>query len=264
MIDLGTLGGAWGGAGTLNNRGQVIGNSSLATDPGACIGIGNTANCHPFLWDDGKLIDLFTSTIGGNPITANALNDAGEIIGGGAFPNRVFDAYLWRNGVATDLGTLPGDCFSEAVAINSGGQVVGYSVACDFSIQRSFLWENGSMVDLNALIPSDSNLQLVETIAINERGEIAGDGVPPGCGGDAACGHAYVLIPCDHDHADNGSCEDNPEGTTAMTQNHSAPVNQSPATVTQSSPAAREIMARIHARMGRRFHVLGLAPGPTE
>ena len=85
--------------------------------------------------------------------------------------------------MATDLGALDGDCFSEAVAINSAGQIVGYSVSCDFSKQRSFLWENGSMVDLNTLIPPNSDLQLVETIAINDRGEIAGDGVPSGCVG---------------------------------------------------------------------------------
>jgi len=47
MIDLGTLGGVWGGAGALNNHGQVIGNSSLAADPGACYGIGNTATAIP-------------------------------------------------------------------------------------------------------------------------------------------------------------------------------------------------------------------------
>jgi probable HAF family extracellular repeat protein len=229
MLDLGTLGGTFGLPIALNNRGQVIGVSNL---PGDQIS-------DPFLWDAGKLIDLFTSTIGGNPITANALNDAGEIIGGGAFPNRPFDAYLWRNGVATDLGTLSGDCFSEAIAMNSRGQVAGYSVACDFSIQRSFLWENGSMVDLNTLIPPNSDLQLVETIAINDRGEIAGDGVPSGCvGGDAPCGRAYVLIPC------NGSDEEGCQGRVEAT----APISQSPAMDTSLAP--REIAARIRTRFG--------------
>ena len=200
MVDLGTLGGTNGGPVALNNRGQVIGVSTL---PGDQIS-------DPFLWDDGKLIDLFTSTIGGNPITANALNDAGEIIGGGAFPNRVFDAYLWKNGVATDLGTLNGDCFSEAIAINSRGQVVGISVSCDGNPHHAFLWENGSMVDLNTLIPPGSGLQLVLTMAINHRGEIAGVGVPPGVPPPEfnTLGHAFVLVPCGGDHADTDGCQD--------------------------------------------------------
>lgn len=51
------------------------------------------------------------------------------------------------------------------------------------------------MVDLNTLIPPDSGLRLVETHAINDRGEIAGNGVPPGCVALGTCQHAFVLIP---------------------------------------------------------------------
>ena len=45
-------------------------------------------------------------------------------------------------------------------------------------------------------------MQLVDPLSINDRGEIAGIGVPAGCPilADAACGHAFVLIPCDDDH----------------------------------------------------------------
>jgi hypothetical protein len=66
------------------------------------------------------------------------------------------------------------------------------------------------MFDLNSLIPANSNLQLVDAQAINDRGEIAGDGLPPGCPllpGDAKCGHAFVLIPCDREHSDEEGCE---------------------------------------------------------
>src|SRR5215831_16117470 len=49
-------------SGDFNNRGELIGQSKLA---------GDLAN-HPFLWDGEKLIDLNTSAIGGNPITATA------------------------------------------------------------------------------------------------------------------------------------------------------------------------------------------------
>jgi probable HAF family extracellular repeat protein len=241
MLDLGSLGGTSGAPTALNNRGQVIGVSNLAGDQIS----------HPFLWDDGKLIDLNTQTIGGNPITANAINDAGDIVGGGAFPNRVFDAYLWRRGVATDLGTLNGDCFSEAVALNSRGLVVGVSLSCDGNLLRPFLWERGSMIDLNTVIPLNSGLQLVDANAINDRGEIAGDGAPPGCQDVRKCGHAFVLIPADEDDA---------EGATALSQNNPAVVDQSPTTVTQGSPAAIEMMARIHARIAGRHHGFGVSP----
>jgi probable HAF family extracellular repeat protein len=218
MIDLGSLGGVDGFTVGLNNRGQVVGGSSVASNPGACYLGGttefnNNPDCHPFLWDDGKLIDLKISTTGGSPANVVAINEAGEIVGGGAFPNAPFDAYLWRNGVATDLGNL-GDCLSEGSSINSHGQIVGKTHLCDFTFSHAFLWEDGSIVDLDTLIPPESSLRLVWAIAINERGEIAGIGAPPGVprGNIYTQGHAFLLIPCDEDHGDS-ECEDEGEGT---------------------------------------------------
>ena len=238
MIDLGTLGGTVGGPNALNIRGQVIGSSNLAGDQ----------DSHPFLWDDGGLIDLFTDTIGGNPVTADAINDAGEIVGAAAFPNRPFHAYLWKDGVATDLGTVDGDGCSWAHAINSRGQIVGQSFTCDGSTGHTFLWENGSIVDLNSLIPPNSNLKLVDAQAINDRGEIAGDGLPPGCTLDDRCGHAFVLIPCDNEHSDNDGCRDAAE---TATEAKTAPVIQGTTAAEQSSVRASEIIARIRSRFSR-------------
>jgi probable HAF family extracellular repeat protein len=197
MIDIGSLGGTFGFPNDLNNRGQVVGQSNLAGDQ-----FGD-----PFLWDSEKLTDLFTSSIGGNPLTAERINDSGEVVGAAAFPGRPFEAYLWRNGVATDLGTVGDDGCSWAHAINSRGQVVGQSFACDGSTGTTFLWEKGSMVDLNGLIPLNSNLHLVDAQAINDRGEIAGLGFPPGCTQDTQCGHAFLLIPCDEHHPDIEGCD---------------------------------------------------------
>lgn len=184
MTDLGTLGGAYGGAQAINNRGQIIGQSSIAADPGACNGFPDNGNlnCHAFLWDHGRLIDLTTSTIGGNPAFLAAINDAGEIIGWGVLRSSPLEAFLWRKGVATDLGHL-GDCFSFTHSINSESQVVGATISCDGTVLRAFLWESGSMVDLNTLIPAGSSLQLIDATNINDRGEIVGDGVPSGAAG---------------------------------------------------------------------------------
>jgi len=55
------------------------------------------------------------------------------------------------------------------------------------------------MVDLNSLIPRNSSLQLVNALDINDRGEIAGIGVPPGVPFQDADlrGHAFLLISCE-------------------------------------------------------------------
>jgi len=233
MIDLGRLGGTFGFPIALNNRGQVVGQSNIAGDQVA----------DPFLWDGEKLIDLYTSTLGGSPLTAEALNDAGEVAGVATFPNRPFDAYVWRNGLATDLGAVGNDGCSWAHAMNARGQIVGQSFACDGSTVRSFLWENGSMVDLNALVPPGSTLQLVDTQAINDRGEIAGLGVPPGCTQDTQCGHAFVLIPCDDQHSGEEGCED-VEIAAPTIQNSPAFINQTTTTPQQSSATASEIPTR--------------------
>jgi probable HAF family extracellular repeat protein len=73
----------------------------------------------------------------------------------------------------TDLGTLPGIPGSLAPSINNKGQVVGFSD--DFNGNTvALLWQNGTMTDLNTLIPADSPWFLLEALGINDRGQIAG------------------------------------------------------------------------------------------
>jgi probable HAF family extracellular repeat protein len=257
MTDLGTLGGAFGGAQGVNNRGQVIGQSSIASDPGACNGFPDNGNnnCHPFLWDKGTLIDLNTSSIGGNPNSVAWINDAGEIVGTGAFPNAPSDAYLWKKGVATDLGHL-GDCYSSALSVNSHSQVAGVTVSCDGSVFRAFLWEHGSMVDLNTLIPPGSRLQPVGASEINDRGEISGNGVPPGVplANWVTQGHSLLLIPCDNNHLNVEGCDysmvDANTDATAVTP---SPATKVPSPFIQGNPAFGGAANPMLRRFGRRL-----------
>jgi probable HAF family extracellular repeat protein len=235
MTNLGTLGGAWGGAQGINNRGQVIGQSSIAADPAACNAFPDNGdlNCHGFLWDKGMLTDLTTSTIGGSFSNPKNINDAGEIVGAGAFPGKpFFQAFLWRKGVATDLGNL-GGCNSSAQAINSKTQVVGFAVSCDGVSRQAFLWEHGSIVDLNTLIPPDSGLHLTAAGFLNDRGEIVGDGLL--ANGD---NHAFLLIPCDDKHPGVEGCDYNMVESSVVASVHLT-VNAAPSRTLPITPWRR-------------------------
>ncbi len=142
------------------------------------------------LWRDGNIIDLGTLAEGGYESEAESVNSSGQVVG--VATNTVPDAYalfqwssqfnhfdpypypyqerafLWQNGVMTDLGTLGTGTDAWAMAINERGQVVGISYTsatpnqvvtpCVFygsgafiPTQDPFLWENGKMTDLGTL-----------------------------------------------------------------------------------------------------------------
>jgi probable HAF family extracellular repeat protein len=181
MQDLGTLGGVLGAPNWLNNRGEVVGTSDLAGD----------VNFHGFLWDGRSLVDLLT--LGGNNSEAFSVNDAGEVVGRADFSVQSTDhhAFLWKNGVMTDLGVVdPWPC-STALSVNSKGQAVGDTGICGQGGGPSFFSDHGAaMVDLNTLVLNGSGFEVVDAFDINERGEIAGAAVLTN--GDE---HAVLLVP---------------------------------------------------------------------
>lgn len=236
MIDLGSLGGTDSEPTALNERGEVVGYSTLAGD----------ATSHPFLWKRGRLIDL--GTLGGDSGTTNWINDRGDIAGKADLPGAApqsHDAVLWRNGKAIDLGVLPGDSCSNAYYVNLRGQVVGTSENREFcSIfvgEHAFLWEKGGpMIDLNAVIPPHPDLELTYAVAINDRGEIAGFGVPPGCAPQdyEQCGHAYVLLPCE----DNEECKNTSVGDSSL----ASPIRPNRTAFPASSRSGTRLQQRMH------------------
>jgi len=246
MMDLGTFGGTCGLALGLNNRGQVVGLSNLAGDQ----------TVHPFLWDKGTLSDL--GTLGGTFGFAQALNDAGEIAG--AATNQGDEALLpffWKNGVMTNLGTLNGEPCSTAQGMNSRGQVVGVSADCTIG-GNAWLWESGGpLIDLNTLVgPSSLALEIAENI--NDRGEIAGLGRPPGCDEAFDCGHAFVLIPICADGTEG--CADAPLDPAVVAQSR-ATLGAAPKTMTAEELSTfKERIARMHARVAGRNPGFGLWP----
>jgi probable HAF family extracellular repeat protein len=93
-----------------------------------------------------------------------------------------------------NLKTLPGDTCSAAYAINNQSQIVSQSINVNGN-SRAFLWQNGVMTDLNALIPANSNLTLVYADDINDAGEIVGQACVSSnrvCGSDSP---DFLLVP---------------------------------------------------------------------
>jgi probable HAF family extracellular repeat protein len=108
-------------------------------------------------------------------------------------------AFLWHKGKMNDLGTLPGDVFSLADGINNDDEVVGASCVTEFDC-RAVIWREGTITDLNELIPFDSPMFLIEaTAGINSLGQIAGLALQISSGEI----HAFLATP--RDDADLGS-----------------------------------------------------------
>jgi probable HAF family extracellular repeat protein len=203
MKDLGTLGGINSDALAINNAGQVVGMADTARgdqhaflysggvmqDLGALLGtsisyaqgindsgqIVGRSGAHAFLYSGGVVQDLGTLQ-GGPQSTAYAINNAGQVVGDSLLPNLNFHAFLYSSGSMQDLGIIPGFQQSFARGINNRGEVVGLLSGDAPDSTRAFLYRNGSMVDLNSLLPSNSGWVLEYAWSINDAGQISGSG----------------------------------------------------------------------------------------
>jgi probable HAF family extracellular repeat protein len=164
-----------------------------------------------FFWDRGVVRDL--GTLGGILTTSSWLSDTGAVVGKSDVTDlcmtcapgnqkQLHHPFIWKRGVMTDLGVLPGDNAGSAFSINRNEQVVGRSVVCRRVTTEggcngqyhAFLWERGSIIDLQRLVEPGSGITVDTANEINDRGEILGSGVLPN--GDR---HAILLIPRDRD-----------------------------------------------------------------
>ena len=106
----------------------------------------------------GFVAEGFTRTpighLGGGSSFPSDINSAGQVVGSSytrvvSEVEQIEHAFLWENGVLTDLGVLPDDAESSAAAINSFGVIVGSSVRTDAvtfqQTHRAFIHENGVM-----------------------------------------------------------------------------------------------------------------------
>jgi probable HAF family extracellular repeat protein len=129
MLDLGTLGGTDSAAFLINERGQIAGLSFTNSTPNPVLDAcsfwsQNLPTLDPFLWKDGKMIDL--GTLGGTCGQPFSLNNRGQVAGFSYLAGeQSCRPFLWdKTGGMKDLGTLGGDS-GQANFVNDAGEVVG-------------------------------------------------------------------------------------------------------------------------------------------
>ena len=140
-------------------------------------------------------IDL--GTFGGNASHAYGINAAGQVVGGAQTSGSKTHAFVWTDldgerdldaGEMADLGA-PADGSSRAHGINAAGVVVGYAQA-PTPTTWAFVYEDGSMLNLNDLALPGHGWQLQEAWDINDAGQIVGLGKNP-----ANMTHGFLLTP---------------------------------------------------------------------
>jgi len=167
MQDLGTLGGPDSFAFLINERGQVAGISSPNSTASSFCPF--PLITHPFLWDDGKMVDL--GTLGGTCGLAMALNNRGQVVGQSNLAgDQTRHPFLWDKGTLSDLGTL-GGTFGMALWVNDVGEIVGGATNQNDQAILAFLWKDGVMTNLGT-VDGDA----CSTAAyVNSKGQVVGN-----------------------------------------------------------------------------------------
>jgi probable HAF family extracellular repeat protein len=146
LIDLGTFGGP---------------ESFLDPDNGLDIGPSSP------LINNGGTVTGWADTTAPDPLAPDCFEDC--------FVSHVF---RWENGVATDLGALPGGGSSASTWIAPNGLIAGMSETGELDplfpalpVLHAVLWKNGTMTDLGTL-PEGGNQSVAN--AVNSRGQVIG------------------------------------------------------------------------------------------
>jgi chitinase len=158
LHDLGVLPNGNGSSATaINASGTIVGWSTTT----------NGGNAHAVVWAKAgtgnyTIQDLGTlGPLAGNFSQANAINSSGQIVGITATPQNGETAFIYSNGVMTDLNSLlpagSSVTLHEATAINDSGQILAYSLNAATNVSTTYLLTPASPRPPTALIESVVN-----------------------------------------------------------------------------------------------------------
>ena len=147
-----------GRAQDLNSAGEIVGFLRLNVRPQA------------ILWHEDQVIELGVPP-GGDSSNALAINSESQVVG--HWGDLVFGpsplAFIWQDGVITDLTPDLGAPRSIAYDNNDLGMVTGWMGTNENTDAHAFIWDDGKVTDLG-VIPGGFT---AEGMAINNRGDVA-------------------------------------------------------------------------------------------
>src|SRR6516225_2741964 len=129
----------------LNDSGEIVGTSGICANPNT---VGFPLTRHAVMWKpNGSVIDL--GNLGGSKpdpnnfqsgFAATNINDLGQVVGFSVVAgDTTVHAFLWEQGVMTDIPPVAGDALSVAWGIGERGEVLGQSCDLNFNC-RGFIW----------------------------------------------------------------------------------------------------------------------------
>jgi probable HAF family extracellular repeat protein len=168
IVDLGVAASPYASAVDALNRAGVAVGSELISESLKCA-----------VFDHGTISTL--DTLNGSNCYVGGINDAGTIVGSAGVPgdSEATHAFVYRDGVMTDLGVYPGYDSSDAVGVNNHGQIVGNSSNAIYN--KVFIYKNG----LFRHVPAPAGAVNIYAGGINEGGDVTGT----------------LQLPTDHLHA---------------------------------------------------------------
>jgi probable HAF family extracellular repeat protein len=183
-----------GTADTQNDKGQIAGISGVCS-----VAVGGASAIHAVFWENATSAPIDMGNLGGMAWnTPNSMNNKGEVVGFGnpsgdqnAPPNPI--AFYWSqtSGGMQNLGTLPQYLNSIAYAINDSGLIVGAAFNGPNGASHAFIYQDGIMTDMNALMVGNESLTLLYANDVNDEGVIVGGALYT----ETSITSAFVAIP---------------------------------------------------------------------